>query len=367
MALGTKCSYNNSMLDLGQLFMTGISGKTLLDEEAKFIAHNNIGGVLLFSKNFESPAQLAELVNSIQALRKDFPLFIAVDHEGGRVIRFKQGFTQFPPMLDISSLDSPKMVFDTATIMASELSSCGINVNFSPCCDVLTNEKNQVIGDRSFSCEPDKVAKFVSSAIRGFQTNNILSCAKHFPGHGSTFADSHEKLPIVKTSMEDLEKCELIPFNKAIKARVEFVMMGHLQVDCIDQELPCSLSPRAHKLLRSKMRFSKIIVSDDMQMGAITKSYSVQEAAVLALRAGTDLLEYRDMDQMNIALEGVRLAIKEKSLNIGELEKSVARIRECKVRTLKEYKPIYLPALSQVFNKKTSQVFLQNLQDKIEQ
>src|SRR3989339_735804 len=165
------------MLSSGQLIFTGISDKVLTSVEKKFIEEQNIGGVILFTKNYESPAQLAELVNSIQQLRQNFPLFIATDHEGGRVIRFKKHFTQFPPMQDIAMLDSPKICFEVHQIMAQELAACGINVNLTPCCDVLTNPANKAIGDRAFSDRPDVVEKFVSSAIRGLQTNNILACA----------------------------------------------------------------------------------------------------------------------------------------------------------------------------------------------
>ena len=185
------------MADLGQLFITGISGVHLNDEEREFIESEQIGGVILFSHNYESPAQLAELINSIQHLRKEYPLFISIDHEGGRIHQFKSGFTWFPSMGELAKLDSPKICFHAHKIMADELKTIGFNLSFSPCCDILTNKDNKVIGDRSFGNSGDVVSKFISSAIRGLQTNGILACAKHFPGHGSTSKDSHFHLPYV--------------------------------------------------------------------------------------------------------------------------------------------------------------------------
>ncbi len=125
------------MSNLGQLVMTGVSGTTLNEEEKSFLKEENIGGVVLFKRNFESPAQLAELVNSIQVLRQEYPLFIAVDHEGGRVLRFKEQFTQFPSMREVASLNSPKTCFEVHAQMALELKACGINVNLSPVCDIV--------------------------------------------------------------------------------------------------------------------------------------------------------------------------------------------------------------------------------------
>ncbi|MEI8347012.1 MAG: glycoside hydrolase family 3 N-terminal domain-containing protein, partial [Pseudomonadota bacterium] len=126
------------MSEVGQVIMTGIGGVTLTKDEEEFISKENIGGVLLFSRNYESPVQLTELINNIQKLRNEYPLFIAVDHEGGRVLRFRKDFTQFPAMMEFSRATSPKLCFHANKIMSEELAACGINVNLAPCCDVLT-------------------------------------------------------------------------------------------------------------------------------------------------------------------------------------------------------------------------------------
>ncbi len=353
------------MTQLGQLVFTGIAGLTLGEAEKKFIEKEDIGGVILFSKNYESPAQLAELVNSIQVLRKEYPLFIATDHEGGRVVRFKTQFTQFPPMLDIAKLDSPKLFFEVATIMAEELLACGVNFNLAPVCDIWNNEQNKVIWDRAFGTDHEAVSKFISSMIRGFQTSGILSCAKHFPGHGNTTKDSHYDLPIVKKPIDQIRAEEFQPFIKAIKARVDCIMMAHIIVEDIDPDLPCSLSPRAHEILRGELKYKGLILSDDMQMKAITDHRGTGEAAMMAIRAGSDLVEYRDMEEAVLGLEGLKKAQKDKTIKAQDFSDRLNRVEENKKRFFTDYKPIYVPDIEKKFNRKSSQQFALDLKKKI--
>ena len=353
------------MNQLGQLVFTGISGLTLTSEEKTFIEKEDIGGVILFSKNYESPAQLAELVNSIQVLRKEYPLFICTDHEGGRVVRFKTQFTQWPPMLEVAKLDSPKLVFEMATIMAEELLACGVNLNLAPVCDIWNNPENKVIWDRAFGTDHETVSKFISSMIRGFETTGIMSCAKHFPGHGNTLKDSHYDLPIVKKPLEEIKAEEIQPFIKAVKARVDMIMMAHIIVEDIDPELPCSLSPKAHQILRQDLKYKGLILSDDMQMGAITAHRGTGEAAMMAIRAGSDLIEYRDMPEAVLGLEGLKKAQKDKTIKANDFQDRLNRVAEAKKNYFKEYKPIYIPDLEKKFNRKASLAFVEDLKKKI--
>src|SRR5690606_34868803 len=166
----------------GQTIICGIKGASLLPEEAAFLQNEKIGGVILCSYNYEDPAQLAELVNSIQKLRDEYPLFVATNHEAGFDLPFKNQFTQFPSMLEIAGFNSPKLIFEVSEVMAKELSACGINLSFSPCCDILTNPGNKYVGERAHGTDAESVEKNISAVIRGLQTNNVLACAKHFPG-----------------------------------------------------------------------------------------------------------------------------------------------------------------------------------------
>ena len=142
--------------------------------------------------------------------------------------------------------DSPKLTYEVHNVMAKELIACGVNLDYSPYCDILTNEKNQVIGDRAFGRDAETVEKHISAAIRGLQSNGVMACAKHFPGHGDTTKDSHYHLPYITKSKEELLELEVKTFQKASKARVEFIMMAHLVVDCIDKDLPATLSKPAY-------------------------------------------------------------------------------------------------------------------------
>lgn len=349
------------MLNPGQLIITGIKGTTLLPEEKEFIESCDIGGVILFSHNYESPAQLAELINTIQVNRSEYPLFIAVDHEGGRVMRFKEPFTQFPTMADLALTNSPKLCFEVAKIMSEELTACGVNINLAPVCDVLTNSNNKVIGDRAFSSSPEEVSKYVSAMIRGFKTHKIIPCAKHFPGHGCTTKDSHYDLPIVKKSIDELWECEFIPFEKAVRARVDFVMMAHLIVDGIDQETPCSLSSKAYQLLREGFKYKGLIITDDMQMKAIADRYSTEEAAVMAVAAGADIIEYRDMEEAQKAYEGLKEAIKTKKLKNNSIQEKLERVEAVKKEYLKDYRPSYIPDISKSFRQGKVTTFMNDL------
>lgn len=354
------------MANLGQLIMTGISGTQLSDSERSFLEENDIGGVLLFAHNFDSPGQLAELVNSIQTCRSEYPLLIAVDQEGGRVVRFKKNFTQFPSALDVAASDSPKLCFSVAKVMAEELLACGVNVNLSPVCDIYTNRQNKVIGDRSFGINEEEVSKYITAMIRGFQTHGLISCAKHFPGHGDTSKDSHFDLPIVKTEMVQLREREFQPFVKAIKARVELVMMAHLIVDAIDSELPTSLSPKAYELLRNELKFNKVIISDDMQMKAITDHFGTGEAAVMAVAAGADIIEYKDMEHAQIALGALKEAYRTKKIKNSLILAKNQRILELKKNYLSSYKPIYIPDISKIVGRKENLEVSEELMQEIQ-
>lgn len=336
--------------NFGQLIICGIKGTTLLPEEVDFIKNEKLGGIILFTHNFDNPAQLAELVNAIQKNRDEYPLFISVDQEGGRILRFKKHFTQFPSMMDLARTNSPKLIFEVHEILAKELAACGVNLSYSPCCDILTNPDNKVIGDRAYGTDAETVEKYISAAIRGLQTNGIMACAKHFPGHGDTSKDSHYDLPLVKTSIEQMKKREMIPFIKASKSRVEFMMMAHLMVDALDTKLPTSLSPKAYEFLRQETKFTKIIITDDMEMRAIADRFSIEESAILALNAGTDMLLYRFMEDAEKALKAIREATKKRVIKKEQLLEKLTRVERCKKELLSTYQPIYIPKIAEMFN-----------------
>jgi len=353
------------MTELGQLFILGISGKKLTEEEGHFLEQENIGGVIFFKHNYESPAQIAELVNSIQEKRQEDPLFISLDHEGGRVIRFGPPFTQFPAMNKVGLINSPKLTFEIYQLMAQELKTVGVNLNFAPCCDILHSNTHSAIGDRAFSGDHETVSKHITAAIRGLQANGIIACAKHFPGHGLSSKDSHFDLPIIKTSLEQLLEVETRPFCKASKARVEMIMMAHLIVDAIDERLPTSLSDKAYEFLRKTTKFQKIIVSDDMEMKAITEHYGIENAPVMCLNAGADLLCYRNFEVGKSAYLAVKKAVKEKIIPLEKITDKLKRIYLCKKEYLSDYTPIDIPAIQNMIGTLNSKNLMDELNEKV--
>jgi len=329
---------------IGQLFLIGISGTELTSEEANFIVKNNIGGVVLFARNLDSPEQIYNLCSEIQSLHlktaDKLPLFIGIDMEGGRVHRLKKPFTRWPSLAELNKTDSSSMAFKFAMAMGTELRAVGINLNFAPCIDILTNPKNELIGDRSISSDPEQVSKIASALVRGYVKADIVSCAKHFPGHGNTIIDSHEDLPVESVDLETLRERELLPFKKAFRARLDMVMTAHIKFENIDPKWPVTLSEKFLKdIARDELRYSGLIISDDLDMKALSKNYSTAEIPCQALRAGCDLLLYcNEPDSPKIAIEAVKEAAEKDSDLFQHINESYKRIVTFKDKKFKNYK-----------------------------
>ncbi len=330
---------------IGQLYIIGLQGPELLPEESQFIIKNNIGGVILFDRNIQSPQQLHKLCSQIQSLRHQMldraPLFISIDMEGGRVQRLKAPFTQWPPVGNFKDIDSTSLAFKFSLAMGEELKSVGINLDFAPCIDMLTNPENKVIGDRSIGTDPEHVGKIASALVRGYVKAGILSCVKHFPGHGNTFADSHFELPIEKTSLATLQERELQPFKKAFRARAEMCMTAHIKFEAIDPEWPVTLSEKFIKeILRKDLRYSKFVITDDLDMKALRNHYSIEEIPVRALQVDCDILLYcNEFDVPPQSLDAVEKALTDKKIDLKSIEEKHNNILQLKKRTLKEPDP----------------------------
>ena len=282
---------------VGQLFIVGFDGYSISTEYRKFIQEYKLGGVIYFKRNVQSPAQLAELANEIQFSCRpaDYPfLFTSIDHEGGKVNRLVKPFTKFPGNDYLGDINSPKVGFEFGMVLGKELKAIGINMNYAPVVDVNSNKANPVINTRAFSDDPEICGKLGSAVCRGIQKMGVVAVAKHFPGHGDTKEDSHLALPRINKSLAEMEKMELIPFKRVFRSRVEAVMTAHILNDAIDPEYPATMSYKTiGDLLRTQMRYSKLVISDDMEMKAITDHYGAEEAAILSINAGCDLLIYR--------------------------------------------------------------------------
>ncbi|MBI3558451.1 MAG: beta-N-acetylhexosaminidase [Deltaproteobacteria bacterium] len=341
---------------LGQCFFVGFEGLDLPPTVQAFIQENSVAGVTLFANNYESPAQVAELVNSIQALRGDGPpLAIAVDHEGGKVQRFRKHFTKFPEARVIGDQDSPKLAYECAEVMAKELKTVGVNLVFAPVADINTNPGNPVIGHRAYGVTEERVSKMVSAYVRGFITNGVQCVVKHFPGHGDTSQDSHFHLPKIKTPLATIMEREVRPFVKAFKARCEMVMTAHIMVEAIEPKLPATMSHRIlNEILRDQLRFRGLIISDDMEMKAIADHFGETDAGLKAIEAGVDILLYHTEPFQTRAFEGMlsKLTTPEGKKALARLEDSAKRVTEYRARVFTGYKPVYIPEIASIIGSK---------------
>ncbi len=326
---------------IGQQFIIGIQGPKLLEEEKEFITKYNIGGVILFARNLESPEQIHALTSELQGLRhktKDkTPLFISIDMEGGRVHRLKPPFTQWPALSKIGDIGSSTLAFRFALQMGEEMRGFGINLDFAPCLDILMNPKNEVIGDRAISSDPEKVTQLATALVRGYIKADVIPCSKHFPGHGSTEIDSHFDLPISNDTLKMLDDNQsLAPFRKVFRSRCELTMTAHIHFKKIDPEWPVTLSPIfLQQILRDVLRYRGLIMTDDLDMKALAKYYPKDVIPVQALLAGANILLYcNDFNSPVKAMNSVAKAIKEKRLPIPLIEKNFSEIMAFKRKHL---------------------------------
>lgn len=334
--------------------MIGVQGKSLTEDEKLFLTKNNIGGVTLFGRNIESPQQLHKLVTELHNLRhktvERAPLFVAIDMEGGRVARLKPPFTQWPPLGKLGAMDSASVAFKFAESMGVELKAMGINIDFAPCVDVLTNPKNELIGDRALSSDPEIVSKIASALVRGYIKSDIIPCAKHFPGHGNTVIDSHFDLPVEEVTIETLRERELIPFKKTFKARLDLVMTAHILYKNIDPEWPATLSKIIMEdLLRKECGYRGLIVSDDLDMKALTKLHSVEKIAVRAVLAGCNVLLYcNDPKTHVVGLDAIEKALIDGEIPPDLIDKNYQMVMAVKKAKIKQPDPLPLAEVARL-------------------
>lgn len=346
---------------LGELFIMGFTGTELSDETAAFISQAKIGGVILFTQNYQSPEQVAQLIMQVQDCKTELPLWISVDHEGGKVQRFKAPFTLIPNAAAIVAKDSPKLLFELSEAIGRELRSVGINVNFAPVADINSNPNNPVIGVRAFGNSEDQVSKYVSSFVRGHITQGIAPCVKHFPGHGDTNTDSHFALPTVNDTLESLKTREFKPFQKAFKSGARMVMTAHMLNPNLDPKYPATLSHATLQgVLRDELRYTGLIISDDMEMKAITDHFGLEDAPRLALEAGCDLLIYRSESATRKAYTALMRFLEEGKLNPEIVIEAAERSQEYKSDFLLPYEK---PDLNQL----NSHIGIQEHQDLVTQ
>lgn len=284
---------DDARLISGQRMIAGFSGLSVPTDFIENVKRCKIGNAILFSRNIESSSQVRELCAELDELivrETGIRPLISIDQEGGMVSRLSPDCPNIPGAMALASCFSTDQAFNCALINASLLRSLGINFNLSPVCDINSNPDNPVIGVRSFSDNPETVGAYTSAIVEGQRQGGVLSCLKHFPGHGDTSVDSHLGLPIVSKSLEELEAVELAGFRQAIKAGAETVMLSHILYTALPGgDRPATMNPFLVNYLRTKMGLDGLILTDCMEMGAIQESIGTPNGVLEALRAGVDI------------------------------------------------------------------------------
>lgn len=322
----------------------------IVNEIREIIAKYHIGSVILFSQNFVNPEQTKKFIDDLQKVAKDAgnpSLIIAVDQEGGRVERFAFGREKLKNNAEIKTAQE---AFIKGETIGKELQEFGINCNFAPVVDVNSNPKNPVINVRSFGNNAQIVSEFGKSFMEGLHSQNIMATAKHFPGHGDTSVDSHFGLPTVYKTLEELEKMELKPFQVMIDSDVDMIMTAHIELPKVEKTtviskkdgkeifLPATLSRTIlTDLLRTKMGFSGVIVTDAMDMKAISENFGEAQASKMAIAAGADLIcmpvilrSKADVSKLDEVFETLRNSVKSGEISENQLNESAKRILRLK-------------------------------------
>lgn len=293
-----------------------------------------VGGLVYFKQNIQSEEQLREMLANT-ASYSTFPIFLGVDEEGGRVARVADalGLENVGPMADIGSTGDVQAAYTANQTIGTYLASYGFNVDFAPVADVLTNEDNAVIGDRAFSGDPQTVADMVAGAVEGLQSAGVSACLKHFPGHGDTAGDSHTGAAETDRTKEEMDAAEFLPFRSGIETGADMVMVGHISAPSLTdgEKIPASLSEEIITgILREELGYDGIVITDAMNMAAVTNYYEADVAAIMALKAGADMILMPEDFQQ--AYEGVLQAVQDGTISQERVDDSLKRIYRVKLR-----------------------------------
>ena len=305
--------------------LTGEDGVTVAGDATRQALENYpVGGIVYFAKNLESQDQVKEMIDNSQK-DSSIGLFVATDEEGGVVNRLMDtvGTTYIGSMYYYKD-DGDETAYENAYTIANDMSALGFNLDFAPVADVWSNPDNTVIGERAYSDDYAQAAELVGNAVKGFNDGGVMCTLKHFPGHGDTAEDSHYSSAYVHRTMEEIMADEMQPFRSGIEAGAEFVMVGHLIVPDID-EVPATLSYKiATGILRDELKFEGVAITDSFEMESIADNYSVDDAVVMSVKAGMDMiLQPKDMAS---AVNSIEQAVADGELSEDRIDESVRRI-----------------------------------------
>jgi beta-N-acetylhexosaminidase len=316
--------------DAGRVLWIGFPGPEIDDETARTLAAGDCGAVILFARNVRDLDQVQELNRALHAAAP--ALLVAVDQEGGTVQRVRAPATEWPPMLRhdaLAAYEDEQVAEAVGRALGNELAALGFDVDFAPVLDVHSNEANPVIGKRAFGRDATTVTRRALAFARGLAASGILGCGKHFPGHGDTSTDSHLELPRIEHDLARLEAVELAPFRAAATAGVPMIMTAHVVFSALDPEVPATLSRAVVQgLLRERLAYRGVIVSDDLDMKAIVDHFGIADAAVRAIDAGCDvLLACKDLDHQRTARDALIARAERDSAFRARLGEAASRVR----------------------------------------
>lgn len=346
---------------VGQMLMFAFNGTTYNKQIDTFINEFKLGGVIYFKKNIENIHQTAFLNKQISD-KVSIPLFKAIDQEGGPVLRFTEEVTPLPGAMALAAANAD--IYEICKRVGLDLKKIGFNMNFAPVGDINNNPLNPVINSRAYSDKAEIVENCVVQAFKGFQKAKLLSTIKHFPGHGDTSVDSHVGLPVVDKSLEDILELELKPFKKAIYEGIDGVMVSHVLYKQIDNKYPSTLSRKIiTNLLKDKLGFKGLIVTDSLTMGAIWKKYSIEEIIKLGINAGNDILCFCGKALIEEQREIVNTFIKlvnSNEISMDRINESVQKILNYKEKYI-GYEKINLTTLSNFVGKEEDVEFAKKI------
>ncbi|MCB9545581.1 MAG: beta-N-acetylhexosaminidase [Myxococcales bacterium] len=321
---------------IGQRLIVGFDGPRVPPELMRLDEEWGLGGYILFRRNLESMEQIMDLNEELWDLGQGVPPFIGIDQEGGRVHRLPEPYTVFAEMAQLGQVNSVSVAYEVGAVIGRELTATGFNLNFAPVLDVNTNPDNPIIGRRAISEDPELVASLAKALVRGLHDNAIIACGKHFPGHGHTTEDSHLTLPVCDLDMERMRQVELKPYQRLMQGspQLDMVMTAHVLYPKIDARHQATLSRTIQQdLLRLEMGFKGLVVTDDLEMKAITETVGIEEATRLALEAGVDLFMCcSNIDQQVQVLETLLKEAEQGSYPRHLWERGYSRVREVKAR-----------------------------------
>lgn len=331
---------------IGQLFivtpesLTGVDTVTAAGDATKSaLAQYPVGGIIYFSGNIKDPVQFQEMTQNTMSYSMELtglPIFLSIDEEGGSVTRIASNSSFEVPVFDdmrvIGESEDPAKAYEAGQAIGAYLNEYGINLDFAPVADVLTNSENTVVADRSFGSDPELVSQMAMQAAAGLQDSGVYACMKHFPGHGATAEDTHEGAAVTERTWEEMLSAEIVPFANGIEQGLPFLMVSHICAPKVTGDhTPASLSKTIiTDKLRNELGYDGIVVTDGMNMPAVTSVYDAGEAAVTSILAGTDIILMPA--DLEAAYQAVREAVADGTITVERIDESLNRILRVKLQ-----------------------------------